>query len=477
MTELAVRLDRSPGTGSLAVQLAEQLRAGIRSGQLAAGLRLPATRVLATDLAVSRGVVVAAYDQLTAEGFLVARQGDGTRVASLPHAGASQAGATPTTTAAEPLPVRANRVRAPYNLLPGTPDLSAFPRRVWQSVLRQVLAELPSDALGYPDPAGEYELRAELASYLRRVRAADADPERLIVVGGVAHGMASIGQLLYQQGIRRVGVEHPTSDGTSRLLRTVGLEPVDVPVDDEGVDVEALTTTNVHAVIVTPAHQYPTGVVLSPARRAELAAWARARDGLVMEDDYDAEFRYDRDPVGCLQGLAPDHVVLLGSVSKSLAPGLRLGWAVTPEPLGSALREWRAYTDLGSPVLEQYALARMLASGEYDRHLRGVRRTYRRRRDTLVSALGSVLPTAKVHGISAGVHVYVELPGYDLAAVHAHAAASGLAVQAAAGGLVLGYARLGERRLVEAARLLGTACAAAASKAHGPHETRSQGGQ
>jgi GntR family transcriptional regulator/MocR family aminotransferase len=269
-----------------------------------------------------------------------------------------------------------------------------------------------------------------------------------------------------------LAVEDPHSERTHALLRAAGAVRLPVPVDDQGIDVGALRRGPARVVLVTPAHQYPTGVVLSPRRRAELIAWAAEVDGLVLEDDYDAEFRYDRDPVGCLQGLCPQRVVLLGSVSKSLAPGLRLGWLVAPPPLAEAVRRARAQSDLGSPVIDQHALARLIASGAYDRHLRHMRRRYRARRDAMVEALARWLPGATVHGVSAGIQLYLELPpGLDQDAVVQAAAERGVAVQAAAPlragrdrppALMLGFARLPEHRIAEAVRLLAEAASAQA---------------
>lgn len=463
MTDLHLPLDRS--TGRLAAQIAAGFRAAVRSGRLTAGTRLPSSRDLARDLDVSRGVVVTAYEQLTAEGFLVARRGDGTRVAPLarPDEGAApRPDAPPRRRDPEPPP--------PYDLTPGQPDLSAFPRERWLTAARAALRTLPHDALTYPDPAGVPELRAELAGYLGRVRAAHADPDRVVIMNGVAHGLSALLALLRAGRHTALAVEDPTSVRQLPMLASAGVRIVRIPVDDEGLDVAALARSEACAVLVTPAHQYPTGVVLSPARRAALIAWAREVDGLILEDDYDAEFRYDRDPVGCLQGVDPDRVVLLGSVSKSLAPALRLGWAVAPPSTARRLREHRANSDLGAPVLEQYALTEFLRGGGYDRHLRTMRRRYRVRRDALVEALEAHLPDATVHGVSAGIHLYVELPaGCDEDEVVARAAREGVAVTGArtmwsaerAGdappALVLGYAGLSETRLVKAAELLGRA--------------------
>lgn len=442
--------------GNLSAQLADELRAAIRSGRLVAPTRLPSTRSLARDLQVSRGVVVDAYEQLVAEGFAESRTGSGTWVAEAAHPAGRGAPAAP----ADP--------EQPWlDLRPGTPDLSAFPRRRWLAAVRQALASLPDVALRYPDPGGVPELRAELASYLNRVRAAQAQPDRLVVMSGIAQGMAALGASLAAAG-RAIAVENPSSEGSRAVLRRAGAQVVGVPVDAHGLDVDELRRTDAGAVLVTPAHHYPTGVVLAPQRRAELVAWARDTDGLIIEDDYDAEFRYDRDPVGCLQGLAPDRVALLGTVSKALAPGLRLGWAVAPAAVTSELAAFHAHTDLGSPVLDQHALAVLLGSGGYDRHLRTMRRTYRARRDALVETLSHWLPAAHVRGVSAGIHLYVEVPGLDEQATVAAAAARGVAIGAAGStwfadavppcpALVLGYAQLAERHLVEATRLLAEA--------------------
>ncbi|MEU8801454.1 PLP-dependent aminotransferase family protein [Spirillospora sp. NPDC048819] len=466
MTDLHLPLDRA--AGRLAAQIAAGFRSSVRSGRLTAGTRLPSSRDLARDLDVSRGVVVAAYEQLTAEGFLVARRGDGTRIAPLAR---PDDGAAPRTRgAAPPAPEPRPEPALPYDLWPSQPDLSAFPRERWIAAARAALRTLPHDVLTYPDPSGVPVLRAELAGYLARVRAAHTGPGRVVVMNGVAHGLSALLRLLRAGGHTALAVEDPTSVRQLPMIEASGLRVVRVPVDGEGVDVDALAATGARAVLVTPAHQYPTGVVLSPARRAELIAWARGVDGLILEDDYDAEFRYDREPVGCLQGVDPDRVVLLGSVSKSLAPALRLGWAVAPPAMAARLREHRENTDLGGPVLEQYALAEFLRGGGYDRHLRTMRRRYRSRRDALAEALSVHLPGATVHGVSAGIHLYVELPaGRDEDEVVARAARAGVSVAGArtmwsparAGqappALVLGYARLTETRLVEAAELLGQA--------------------
>ncbi|GGO67623.1 MocR-like pyridoxine biosynthesis transcription factor PdxR [Nonomuraea cavernae] len=451
MADLHVSIN--PAEGGIAAQIAAQLREAIRRGRLTPGIRLPASRDLAADLAVSRGVVVEAYEQLVAEGFLISRVGSGTRVA--PAAARHPA---------PPAPSAPEGAGPYYGHRPTSPDLGHFPRERWLASVRHVLTTVPSDALDYGDPGGVRELREELAGYLRRVRAADVAPENLVIVGGVAQGLSLVLHVLTQRtgaGPYTLAVEDPTSHRQVPLLRRAGAHLLPVPVDDQGLDVAALRGGRAEGVLVTPAHQYPTGVVLSPARRAALIAWAQAAGGFVLEDDYDAEFRFDRDPVGCLQGLAPGRVVLSGSVSKALAPGLRLGWVAAPAELAEAVRRARGELDLGSPVVEQYALAHFLRTGGYDKHLRRMRREYHRRRDALVAALAEHLPEVRAHGIEAGLHVHLALPdGWDESRVSELAQEQGLAAEPVApmrfakGGpaVVVGFARLPAHRAAEAIR-------------------------
>jgi GntR family transcriptional regulator/MocR family aminotransferase len=446
--ELLVSL--RPGGGPLHAQLEMQLRDGVRSGRLAAGERLPSTRALAAELGVSRGVVVEAYGQLAAEGYLELRPGAAPRVA----AGAASASVP------RPAPPRA---AARWDLRPGTPDLSLFPRAAWAAAQRRALRETADLDLGYPDPAGHPRLRAALAAYLGRVRGVQAEPERIVVCGGVAEAQVLIARVLQAAGARRLAVEDPSHHDMRRQMAHLGLELVPIPVDGGGIDVTALAAAAPDAVLVTPAHQFPTGVVLEPARRAALTAWARRTGALVVEDDYDAEYRYDRHPVGALQGLAPDHVAHVHSVSKTLAPGLRLGWAVLPGRLVASVAEEKRVNDLGTPVLEQLTLASFLDRGELDRHLRRTRPVYHRRRDALRATLAGL----EVEGVAAGLHLLARLPpGRAEQEVVTAAAARGVAVHAlgphvvAASrppALVLGYTRLPDPGLREAGRRLRAA--------------------
>lgn len=463
MPDLHISVDPSRGHG-LARDIAAQLRDAIRSGRLGAGTRLPPSRVLARDLGVSRGVVVEAYAQLVAGGFVTSRTGSGTVVADVPAGTYGARSAPPAVPAPAP---------AGPNLRIGTPDLAAFPRRQWLAAVRHVLATLPNAALGYPDPGGVPELRETVAAYLRRVRGADVTADRITIVGGVAHGLSLVTRILADEySSTSLAVEDPTSTRQLPLLTAHGTRLVPVPVDAEGMRIDALAATDAGAVLLTPAHQYPTGVVLSPNRRAELGTWLDAApERIAIEDDYDAEFRYDREPVGCLQGLRPDKTVLIGSTSKTLAPGLRLGWIAAPARITAGIRRIRGASDLGSPVLEQYALARLIECGDYDRHVRAMRQRYRARRDAVVDAFARHLPEARVEGVSAGQHVYVELPpGRDERDVLARARRAGVDIPGAAeyrlattgkAALVLGFGGLSERAIERMVRTLADACASA----------------
>ncbi|MEV4543338.1 PLP-dependent aminotransferase family protein [Micromonospora echinaurantiaca] len=395
--ELPLRVDRT-SPEPLRDQLERALREPVRAGRLRAGDRLPSSRMLARDLDVSRGLVTECYAQLHAEGYLAAVPGSATRVAATAHPLAARS--TPATHGA---PTR-------IDFRPGVPDLSSFPRDEWARAVRRACRHAPTEALGYPDPYGDPVLRDGLAAHLRRVRGAAADPDHLVVCAGFAQGLHLLLRVLGDEGVRTVAVEDPGDPDHHAIATMLGLTVVPVPVDDHGIDVDALAATDARAVILTPAHQSPTGVVLAPERRHAVVAWAAARDATIIEDDYDAEFRYDREPVGAVQGLAPDRVALLGSVSKSLAPALRLGWALSPPHLAAAVARHKQLADRGSPVIDQLALAELLNSGRYDRHLRHLRRRYAARRTALVQALRQHAPDIELRGLAAGFHAVAHLP-------------------------------------------------------------------
>ena len=442
-------------------QLERELRAAIRSGRLAPGSALPATRTLASQLGLSRGVIVEAYEQLVAEGYLTSRHGGGTWVA--------RRGSGPERTPDAHLePAADPRIDFSY----GHPDVTQFPRAAWLRSLRRVLNEAPSARLGYLDARGAPELRAALAAYLNRVRGSEADPERMVVCNGFAQALSLGIEVVKAAGGRRIAAEDPGQTDTATAVHRHGLELVAIPVDDAGIVVDALERSAADAVVVTPAHEFPTGAVMSAERRAALVAWAAARDALVIEDDYDAEYRYDREPIGAVQGLAPEHVLYAGSASKTLAPGLRLGWVICPARLVGPIAAAKDASDRGSAGLEQLAFADFLARGEFDRHLRRMRPIYRRRRDVLLEGLHRHLPALRPMGASAGLHVAAWLPdGVDESAVLERATALGVRVTGltryhldpsrARGGLLFGYGSATEPEITEGTRLVGQAFAEA----------------
>lgn len=413
--------------------LVDAVRAAVVDGRLPVGSALPGTRHLAADLGFARGVVVEAYRRLADEGLVSGRVGSATTVVEAPRSVPAPARAPePAATTALRLPLSGSRPdeRVDLDLSPGVPDLAAFPRAAWLAAEREVLASAPAASLGYGDPRGHPALRAEIAARLVRTRGVAAGPEDVLVVAGVAQALALLVHVLRARGERAVAVEDPGSRGARDELEYWGVQAPPVPVDDDGLVVQALAATGAHTVLVTPAHQFPTGVVLAPARRRELLAWARD-GGLVIEDDYDAEHRYDRAPVPALQATAPDLVAHTGSTSKVLAPGLRLGWLVAPEHLRADLVDARHATDLGSPALPQLVLAHLFAHGGYERHLRAVRTRQRERRDALVGAVRDHLPGVTVDGVAAGLHVVLGLPagGLDDIEVVRRAAEVGVRVQ------------------------------------------------
>ncbi|MPZ79515.1 MAG: aminotransferase class I/II-fold pyridoxal phosphate-dependent enzyme [Actinophytocola sp.] len=441
-----------PVTGGRGRRVESALRAAVRGGQLAPGIRLPSSRDLAAQLGVARGTITAAYGQLVAEGYLVSRRGSGTTVAAaLGHPAAPPQPAPP------PASWR-------FDLRPGIPALAAFPRAEWVAATRAALADLPDEALGYPDPAGLAELRAELAGYLGRVRAVAASADDVVITHGGAEALSVLAHALLASGHRDIAVEEPGHPGQADLLRANGLRPVPVQVDGAGIVVDALAATRCRAVVVTAAHQFPLGVALHPDRRRALLTWARDRAGVIVEDDYDAEHRYDRPALRAMQAMDPAHVAYLGSVSKTLAPALRLGWLVLPPALRAETVERKRLTDLGCSPLPQAAFAGLLRTGGYDRHLRRTRALYRQRRDALLSAVAAHLPAWHPVGVAAGLHVVLRLPAsLDDAAVQRrlaergiHAPALSTYTRGGAGapypGLVLGYAATSPDRLRAAVR-------------------------
>ncbi|MEU2556855.1 PLP-dependent aminotransferase family protein [Streptomyces sp. NPDC013313] len=489
--------------GGRTAWLADRLRSAIADGRLPVGTRLPASRVLAEELRVTRGVVTEAYRRLSESGQIAGRGGGGTVVVAAPAPAASSS-ALPTASSASGRPSsssppaaghRASHPRAPtpvpdaffasphrdglvdalrglpcrIDLSPGVPDLAAFPRTAWLRAERAVLAAVTPADFGYGSPQGAPALRRAVVGWLARNRGIRADPDEVVVVAGVAQALGLLGQLLRAEGVDRVAVEDPGSLGARQQLEHGGHTTVPVPVDAGGLDVDALRACGARAVLMTPAHQFPTGVVLDGERRRELLRWA-AEGGVVIEDDYDAEHRYDRPPVPALRSLLPDGVCYAGSVSKLLAPALRVGWLLVPPRLRDALVTAKRYADLGNGILTQLVLARLMDSGELERHLRHLRRRHRRRRDVMVRAVEAHLPGARVHGAAAGLHLMVTFadgPGSRVRDTDLAAAALARGVKAhplswhrltpGPPGLVLGYAAGAAHEIEEGIALIGEA--------------------
>jgi GntR family transcriptional regulator/MocR family aminotransferase len=451
-----IRLERADGE-TLRRALERTLRDAIRSGALRTGVALPASRALAAQLGVSRGVVTDVYRQLEAQGFLLVRPRAAPVVAPVARAASKPQEFPPTKPA-----------RVAFDLTAATPDVALFPTREWAHAAADALRRIPVARLDYGDPRGSDSLREALADHLGRTRGVIADADQILIVQGAAQAVDLLLRVLRRHEVEAVAVEDPSLDRQNERVVSNGLRLVPWPVDDDGV---AVGRPDAGAALLTPAHQFPTGAVLSGERRRELLVWAAGRDALLIEDDYDAEFRYDREPVRALQGLDPKHVAYIGTASKTCAPALRLGWMVVPDGLVDETVHEKRLLDGGSPVLEQLALEQALRSGSYDRHVHRARAIYRRRRDRLVHALERHLPDCTVRGIAAGLHVLVELPhAVSDVQVAARAADAGISVEPVAHyrierrharqALVVGYGRLSEEAVDPAVAALARVVAA-----------------
>jgi GntR family transcriptional regulator/MocR family aminotransferase len=457
--DLLVELDRTrPRT--LRAQLERGLRQAIVGGSLLPGTALPPSRVLATEIGVSRSLVVGAYEQLVFEGYLESRQGSGTRVRTPGFAG-GRAPAGPGDAPFWPLALGPDGKIATS----GLPDTALFPRSEWLRHYRDALREVPDSGLLYPPPRGELALRAALTAYLGRVRGVRATPDQVVICGGFSQGLTLLCRALGERGVTRIAVEDPCFGFHRQIIEAAGLEWVPVPVDSRGMLTHRLDETDAGAVLLSPAHSYPSGASLSADRRVRLLEWARRSGGLVIEDDYDAELRYDRTPVGALQGLDPERVVYGGTVSKVLSPALRLGWMVAPPRLAGDIIRVRLHEDFAAETLGQLALARFIDTGALARHLRRVRPIYRARRDCLLAALGAYLPEIRPSGAAAGLHLLLRLPAaLDPEAVATAAVRHGIQLEDAAWhwcdpatappALLIGYGPLRESALTAGVKAL-----------------------
>lgn len=458
--DLLLQLDHSR-PASVSRQLEEQMRGAIRSGALVAEEQLPSTRVLAEDLGVSRGVILRAYGQLAAEGYISLRQG-----------------AAPTVRAAVHLD--AKTIRPPngrpgivYDLRPHLPDVTTFPRQPWLRAVRESLAQARVSDLTYSDAAGLWDLRVAVANYLSRARGVAAHPAQTLITAGSTHSLSLVSRVLARRGETRMAFENPSHRGLRAAASMGGQTVAAAAIDDSGVRPD--TIDHADSLFVSPAHQFPTGVVLAPKRRKALVDWAQEADALILEDDYDAEFRYDGVPTAALQSLAPDRVVYIGSTGKTFAPALRLGWMVLPAALVDDVSQELAGTMLHVSGLDQLAFASFLQCGDFDRHLRRMRRVYGARRNFITELLGKLLPDHEVRGIAGGLHAVLGMPSHFAAAsVRAEARTLGIGVDsidqhsfadfAGPAGLVVGYGALPEPTLEEALNGLADIIAGQAGK-------------
>lgn len=441
-------------------QLEQALRTSIRTGRLAPGAMLPSTRALSNELGISRGVVSGVYSQLAAEGYLLTRQGAPVRVSDVIRPAA--------------LRPAARSLAAPfaYDLRPG-PDILAFPSGRWARSLRDAIARTPAAALSDLDPRGVPAVRDAVAAYVDRARGTAADPELTLICSGFSQGFSLICRWLRGQGAERIAVEEPGWHRHRLIAEQAGLDVLPIPVDAGGLDVAALEASDAAAVVLTPAHHFPTGAVLSPARRGTLLDWAEVGDRLIVEDDYDAELRFHGGAVGSLQGLAPERVLHIGSLSKRLAPGLRLAWMLMPSWLVWPLVSAKSIEDGGGEVLGQLALAEFIAGGELDRHLRRMRLAYGQRRRALLSAIAELVPALRGGEDPAGVVELLMLPAaVDEPSLLSAAARRGLGLDGLSlhrareegpAGLLVSYAALPPPALLQAVRRLAEAFAEVAA--------------
>jgi GntR family transcriptional regulator/MocR family aminotransferase len=443
---LDLRQAITPGARGVRDLLLSALRDAVRTGRLAPGTMLPPSRSLATDLGLARNTVAEAYAELVAEGFLASRQGAGTWVVNVSGIGVP---ATP----------RGVRGVPTHNLMPGSPDVAEFPRTEWVAATRRALANAPTEALRMGDPRGRPELRDALAEYLARARGVRTSPESIVICAGVRHAV----ELLTRVVGGPIAVEAYGLFIFRDAIAALGVPTVPIGLDEHGAVVGDLDGLDVPAVLLTPAHHNPQGMPLHPSRRTAVVEWAQRTGGYVLDDDYDGEFRYDRQPVGALQSLCPDRVAYLGSASKSLAQTLRLGWTVLPDELVDPVIDAAGGAQFYVDAINQLTMAEFITSGQYDRHIRRMRGRYRRRRDALVDALAGF--DVGISGLAAGVNVLLTLPEGSEHEVLRRAGEAGIALQglsrmrhpladiADRDGIVVGFAAAAEHafgRAVEA---------------------------
>ncbi|OZD08613.1 GntR family transcriptional regulator [Rhodococcus sp. 06-235-1A] len=440
---LSITIDRAD-TRTLPVQLADRIRAAIDNGELRPQSRLPSTRALSADLGVARAVVEKAYEQLVAEGWIDARRGSGNYIRLVPHAVRSAA-SSPSTDAASATPPR-------ISLRPGIPWTPLRASEAWRRAWRDVGGSPPPG--DYPDSAGTLELRTHVADLLRRARGLHTDAASVVITTGSIHGLdLALGALAKPNTTEHVlALENPGYRSAAALAKHRGWSIHDIPVDRDGLVVEHLDSSpqQTAAVYVTPSHQYPTGGFMPIGRRRALADWARRSGSMIIEDDYDSEFRYGAAPLPTVAELSPDRTVYLGTVSKTLGAGIRLGWMVAPQSIVDRITSTRRETGDHPSVPLQQAMTSMLRDGEWDRAVRTARRLYRARDRVVTAALSKF---GELSGVGAGLHTVLVLEAGAAQNVATVCAASGVDLptlehstrsSTARGGIVVGYGSIGD---------------------------------
>ncbi len=408
---LDLRQTITPGARGSRELLLNSLRDAVRSGRLAPGTMLPPSRSLATDLGLARNTVAEAYAELVAEGWLASRQGAGTWVVN---------------TGGDAIPARPRGIRGvpTHNLMPGSPDVAEFPRHEWAASTRRALTNAPTEALRMGDPRGIPEIRDALAEYLARARGVRVSSESIVICAGVRHGVELLTKVF--DGAGPIAVEAYGLFIFRDAIAAMNVPTVPIGVDEHGAVIGDLDELDAPAVLLTPAHHSPMGMSLHPSRRTAVVDWAQRTGGYVLDDDYDGEFRYDRQPVGALQALCPDRIVYLGSTSKSLSQTLRLGWMVVPDGLMDSVLAAAGGQQFYVDAISQLTMADFITTGQYDRHIRRMRIRYRRRRDALVDALAGF--DVGISGLSAGVNMLLTLPDGTEHEVMQRAGDAGIAI-------------------------------------------------
>ncbi|WP_256759394.1 PLP-dependent aminotransferase family protein [Cohnella sp. WQ 127256] len=463
-----ITIDRASGD-PLFRQIYTGFRTKILQGEMRGGEPLPSTRELASNLQVSRNVVVEAYEQLLAEGYIEGRHGSGTYVAEGTYLDSHDYMPLPSLDLSQQSAI--NEIEDLINFRHGIPALDFFPRQLWGRLAKNLCIDAPNEAFGYGKPEGSFELRRVLARYLHRTRGVICEPDQLIITTGATQAFSLISKLLLSdEDGSKVIIEDPITHELHQIFSQPGSTLHPVPVDWNGMMTHLLPTDiKPNFIYVTPSHQFPLGGVLPIQRRVQLIQYAATTGSYIVEDDYDSEFRYESAPISSLQGLDPDHVIYIGTFSKILSPALRMGYIILPRSLVQVARSLKWLTDLHTPSLEQLTLASFIEEGHLDRHVSKMKKLYRKRRDFLMRLLTQTFAdNVTIHGYSTGLHLIAEFSNVTFTpALLEHFEQYGVRVYPVSihaiykdnhhNRVILGYGNLSEEKLAEGIRRLESA--------------------